>query len=219
VPNPSRAALRSFVLRETRLVEIPDLPGIRLRVAPDAMVVAGRAAALLGQSDPALPYWAFPWSGGLAVARYVADRPDLVAGRRVLDLAAGSGLCGIVAARSGAAAVTAADVDPLSEAAVVVNAHANDVEIAFVRRDLLDTDPPDDVDVIFAGDVCYEETMARRMLTWLEAAARTGIDVLLGDPGRAYLPNGLDQVATYTVRTTREIEESTIKQSRVYLLA
>ncbi|MEO8437116.1 MAG: 50S ribosomal protein L11 methyltransferase [Chloroflexota bacterium] len=212
---PSPARLRSFVRRNTRLVEVPDLPGVRLHLGDDAMTICHLAGLELGQPDPPLPFWAFAWSGGLAVARYLADHPEEVAGLRVLDIASGSGLCAIVAAHAGAESVTAVDIDPLSEAAVTLNARANGVEIGFSRRDLLDVPPPD-CNVILAGDICYEETMAVRMIDWLRSAAAGGSRVLIGDPGRTYLPAGLERVAAYRVWTSREIEDAQVKASSVF---
>ena len=213
--TPSPANLRAFVRRHTRLVPVPDVPGVRLHLADDVMEVLQLAGTELGQSDPALPYWAFAWAGGLAVARYLVDHPDEVAGRRVLDIASGSGLCAIVALRSGAVSAQAVDIDPFSEAAVAVNARANRVRIGFSRQDFLGLPPPP-CDVILAGDVCYEETMARRMLDWLRLETLRGTRVLLGDPGRKYLPPGIERLATYRVRTSREIEEAEIKESGVF---
>jgi predicted nicotinamide N-methyase len=213
--NPSPADLRAFVRRHTRLLPVPDLPGVRLLQADDVMAVMRLAGAELGQPDPPLPFWAFAWAGGLAVARYVFDHPEEVAGRQVIDVASGSGLCAIAALRSGAAEVHAVDIDPLAQAAVALNARANGLRIGFSRRDLLDAPPPA-CDVILAGDVCYEETMAKRMLDWLRLASRLGARVLVGDPGRAYLPPGLDRLATYRVRTSRELENAEVKESAVY---
>jgi predicted nicotinamide N-methyase len=213
--TPSPAHLRAFVRRHTRLVPVPDLPGVRLQLADDVMTVCRLAGRELGQADPALPFWAFAWAGGLAIARYLVDHPDEVAGRRVVDIAAGSGLCAIVAMRSGARSAHAVDVDPLSEAAVALNARANGVRIGFSRQNPLGAPPPP-CDVILAGDVCYEETMASRMLDWLRLAARRGTRVLVGDPGRTYLPPGLERLATYRVRTSRELEDAEIKESGVF---
>ena len=170
---------------------------------------------MLGQADPPLPYWAFPWAGGLAIARYLADHPQEVAGRSVVDIASGSGLCAITAMRSGAAFAVAADIDPFAEAAVALNARANGVRVGFRRLDLLG-EPPPPWDVILAGDVCYEETMAGRMLYWLRLAAQGGTRVLIGDPGRTYLAPGLERLATYRIRTSRELENAEIKESAVY---
>jgi predicted nicotinamide N-methyase len=216
--NPSRANLRAFVRRHTRLQDVPEVPGLRLHLADDVMEVCRLAGVELGQADPPLPYWAFTWAGGLAIARYLVDHPEEVAGRRVVDVASGSGLCAIVAAEAGAADVVAADVDPLAEAAVAINARANRVRIGFRRDDLLDALPPP-CDVILAGDVVYEETMARRMIEWLRAASARGTRVLLGDLGRRYLPPGLARVATYEVRTSLELENEPIKRSHVFTLA
>jgi predicted nicotinamide N-methyase len=217
VTSPSPARLRAFVRRTTRLVDVADSGGIRLHVASDVMVLMRQAGDELGQTDPPIPFWGFPWPGGLAVARYLLERPELVAGRTVLDLASGSGLCGIVAMRCGAAEVRAVDVDPLATAATALNARANGVEVLVSGHDPLDREPPA-VDVILAGDVCYEETMAERMIDWLAIAAGRGSLVLLGDPGRAYLPPGLELLASYDVRTTREIDDAEVRASSVFTL-
>jgi predicted nicotinamide N-methyase len=211
----SPARLRAFVRRHTRLVPVPDVPGVRLQLADDVMTVCRLAGTELGLADPPLPYWAFAWTGGLAIARYLVDHPEEVAGRRVLDIASGSGLCAIVALRLAAASAHAVDIDPFSAAAVSLNARANGVRIGFTRHDLLAAAPPE-CDVILAGDVCYEETMAHRMTGWLRLAARGGTRVLIGDPGRKYLPRDLERVASYQVRTSREIEDAEVKDSAVF---
>jgi predicted nicotinamide N-methyase len=213
--SPSPARLRAFVRNHTRLREVPDVPGLRLHTGDDVMEICRLAGVELGQPDPPLPFWAFPWAGGLAIARHLVDHPGLVAGRDVVDVASGSGLCAIVAARCGAASVLAFDVDPLAEATATLNARANDVHIVVRRADPL-ASPPPDCDVILAGDVCYEETMAARMIGWLRAAANRGADVLLGDPHRRYLPGDLEPLATYRVRTSRELEPSTTTEAAVF---
>lgn len=211
----SPANLRAFVRRHTRLLPVPDLPGVRLQLADDVTVVQRLAGHEVGESDPALPYWAFAWAGGLAIARYIVDHPGEVAGRRVIDVASGSGLCAIVALQSGAVAAHAFDIDPLSEAAIALNGRANGVRIGFSRQDPLGVPPPP-CDVILAGDVFYEETMASHMFDWLRLAARRGTRVLVGDPGRRYLPPGLERLAVYHVRTSREIEDAETKESAVF---
>ena len=218
MPTQSPANLRAFVRRHTRLTPVPGLPGVRLQLADDVMLVMKLAGAELGQPDPALPFWAFAWAGGLAVSQYLVDHPEEVAGRRVLDVASGSGLCAVVAMRLGAASVHAVDIDPFSQAAVALNARANGVRVGFSRQDLLGAPPPP-CDVILAGDVCYEEIMAGRMLEWLRLAAQSGTRVLLGDPGRTYLPRGLERLAAYRVRTSRELEDAEIKESAVFTFA
>ena len=217
MPTASPANLKAFVRRHTRLVEVPDVPGMRIHAADDVTRVWHATGRELALADPPLPYWAFTWSGGLAIVRYLIDHPDTVANRSVLDLGAGSGICGIVAARLGATSVQAADVDPLARAAIAVNARANDVRIGVSRTDVLDSEPPD-VDVVLAGDVCYEETMGGRMISWIRRAATAGSRVLIGDPGRTYFPSGLERLASYRVRTSREIEEAVEKTAAVYAI-
>jgi predicted nicotinamide N-methyase len=217
VVTGSSARARSFVRRHTVLRPVPDLPGLRLHQTADVTTLWRVTAEALGSADPPLPYWAFAWSGGLALARYLEDHPDEVAGRAVVDIASGSGLCAIVAARTGASSVLAIDVDPFAAAAIELNATANGVRIAVRATDVLGDEPPD-WDVLLAGDVWYEEPMAARMLPWLRRAAQRGIRVLVGDPGRAYLPPGLEPLATYRVRTSPEIEEAESKASTVYVL-
>jgi predicted nicotinamide N-methyase len=212
------ASRRAFVLRHTSLRPVPGLDGVRLQLA-DEILPLWRAVQLeTDDDDAAMPYWAFAWSGGLAIARYLREHPEAVAGRRVLDLASGSGLCAIVAAQAGAAAVTGADIDPFALEAIAINARSNRVRVSTVRRDLLDGDPPD-VDVILAGDVAYEAGFAERVFAWLRRARERGTDVLVGDPGRRYLPaDGLVELASYEVRTTTEVEDLERKRGWVYAL-
>jgi predicted nicotinamide N-methyase len=215
----SPANLRAFVRRQTKLVSVPDLPGIRLHLAEDVATVWREAGLAVGDADPGLPYWAFAWAGGLALGRYLFDHPEEVRGRHVLDVASGSGLCAIAAIRAGAVTAHALDVDPLSEAAVAVNARANDVRVGFSRVDASTLASSPSADVILAGDIVYEETMAGRLVGWLHEAARHGTRVLIGDPGRRYLPPGLVRVATYRVRTSREIESAESRESSVFTFA
>ena len=213
------ASARAFVLRNTRLRPVPGLDGIRLHLADEVFPLWHAVQVATGDPDAALPYWAFAWGGGLALARYMADHHEAVAGRRVFDLASGSGLCAIAALRAGATSVTGADIDPFATAAIALNARANGVRAAVVRRDVLDEEPPE-VDVILAGDVCYEAGLAGRVIPWLRRAHDRGIDVLLGDPGRRYLPTDeLVELAGYDVRTTTELEDLERKRGWVYGLA
>lgn len=211
---PPDGALRAFIQRHTRLVDVPDA-GIRLHVGDDVMALCRATGELLANSDPPLPFWAFPWIGGLALARHLREHPDEVTGRRVLDVGAGSGLCSIVAMRLGAASASAIDTDPLAAAAARLNARANGVRIDIVDRDVLD-DPPPPADLVLAGDVAYEETMAARIGRWLDAAAVRGARVLLGDPGRTYLRTTLRPIASYDVAASRELEDRDRKRVTVY---
>ena len=207
---------RAFVLRHTRLRPVPALEEIRLHLADEVLPLWHAVQLATDDPDAALPYWAFAWGGGLAIARYLRDHPEAVAGRRVLDFASGSGLCAVAALKAGAASAAGVDIDPFSAAAISLNARANGVRATVIQRDILDEEVPD-VDVILAGDVCYEVGLAERAVTWLERARATGVDVLLGDPGRRYLPtDDLVQLAEYEVRTTTELEDLDRKTGWVY---
>ncbi|TMG23796.1 MAG: methyltransferase [Chloroflexi bacterium] len=209
---------RAFVLRHTRLRLVPGLEEIRLHLA-DAVLPLWHAVQIeTADPDAPLPFWAFAWAGGLAIGRYLREHPEAVAGRRVFDLASGSGLCAIAAMHAGASVVTGADIDRFAAAATALNARANGRRVAFARRDVLDEEVPD-VDVVLAGDCWYEGQLAERVLPWLKRARAQGIDVLVGDPGRRYLPTEeLSELASFEVRTTTELEDLDHKQGRVYAL-
>jgi len=209
---------RAFVLRHTRLQGVPGLAELRLHLSDDVFALWRAVADETDDRDPPIPFWAFAWGGGLAIAHYLHDHPERVAGRRVLDIASGSGLCAIAAGRAGAAAVTAADIDPFAAAATMLNARACGQRIDVLQADLLDDDPPD-VDVILAGDCWYEEGFGRRATAWLQAAQGQGIDVLIGDPGRRYLdPDAVREIASYEVRTTTDLEDMDKTRAWVYEL-
>jgi predicted nicotinamide N-methyase len=200
-----------------RLVTAPLVPEVRLHLAEDSVVLGARLEAEVGGVLP--PFWADAWAGGLAVARYVLDHPDVVAGLRVLDVASGSGLVAIAGALAGAAAVTANDIDPYALAAITLNAQANDVVVEAKCGDLLDGDG-DGAEVVLAGDVFYSESMAERMLSFLQRAATRGARVLVGDPGRAYLPDDwLKVVASYQVSMVGAPEDAQIRQAHVLELS
>jgi predicted nicotinamide N-methyase len=212
---PSR---RAFILRHTRLRPVPGIEEIRLHLADEVLPLWHAVQVETGDPDATLPYWAFAWAGGLAIARYLRENPQTVAGLRVFDLGAGSGLCAIAALRAGASEATSADIDEIALDAVRLNARANGRRVAVVRRDVLDEDPPD-VDVILAGDCWYEAGLAERVQPWLRRAHDQGIHVLTGDPGRRYLPtNELLERAAYDVRTTTELEDLALKKGHVYTL-
>ena len=209
---------RAFVLRHTQLRPVPGLAGIRLHLVDDVLALWHAVQIEQDDPDPALPFWAIAWAGGLAIARYLREHPEVVAGRRVFDLASGSGLCAIAAAGAGAADVTGADIDPYAAAAIGLNARANDRRVTVLQCDVLDLVTPD-VDVILVGDSCYDATLAARLLPWLQRARSSGVDVLLGDPGRRYLPlDALVELAAYDVRTTSELDDLALRQGHVYAL-
>jgi predicted nicotinamide N-methyase len=212
------ASSRAFVLRQTRLRPTPGLEEVRLHLADEVLPLWHAVQVATGDPDADLPYWAFAWGGGLAIGRYLREHPEAVAGRRVFDLASGSGLCVIAAMRAGAAEATAADIDPLATAAIRLNARANGCRVTVVCRDVLDEEPPE-VDVILAGDWAYEARLAERVLPWLRRARDRRIDILAGDPGRRYLPaDELVELASYDVRTTTELEDLELTQARVFTL-
>jgi predicted nicotinamide N-methyase len=212
------ASRRAFILRHTRLRPVPGIEEIRLHLADEVLPLWHAVQVETGDPDAPLPFWAFAWAGGLAIARYLREHPETVAGLRVFDVGAGSGLCAIAALRAGASEATSADIDEIAIAAVQLNARANGRRIAVVRRDVLDEDPPD-VDVILAGDCWYDAALAERVQLWLRRAHDQGIHVVIGDPGRRYLPTDeLVERAAYDVRTTTELEDLALKKGRVYVL-
>ena len=214
---------RAFVRAHTRLTRVPYVPELRLHLAGGATGETGEMAGEMAdevyglwERAGRLPFWAFAWAGGLALARHVLDHPCLVRDRTVLDLASGSGLVAIAAALAGASAVTAAEVDPLAAAAIALNAAANQAAVGVTLCDLLDGDGGE-AEVVLAGDVFYEEPLARRVLPFLRRARARGARVLVGDPGRAYLPRGrFTAVACQTVPTSRCLEDAEVKQVTIW---
>ena len=208
----------AFITANTRLQPVPHAPEISLWLADEVTPIWRLTEEELGEMGLPPPFWAFAWAGGQALARYLLDHPHEVAGKRVLDFAAGSGLVGIAAMKAGGASVLCADIDPFCEAAVRANASANGVRLDFTDSNLLDGEPPA-VDVICAGDIFYERPMTEAVLAWLGRARARGTRVLIGDPGRTYFPrSGLDFLAEYRVPTTRELEDQEIKRSSVWAM-
>ena len=199
----------------TSWAAVPFVPEIRLLTAAEPFGLWD-----LTERD-APPFWAFPWAGGQALARYVLDHPEIVRGRRVLDAASGSGLVAIAAARAGAAGVTACDVDPNAVAAIGINARANDAAAVTARvldLDLAGDDPPG-AQVVLAADVFYQRELAGVALRFLRRAAASGADVLVADPGRAFLPvSALTPLAGYEVPVLTVLEDKPVKTVTVYRL-
>ncbi len=205
----------AFIRAETRLHPVPHAPEILLHVADEATALWARTEEELGAVGLPPPFWAFAWAGGQALARYVLDRPETVRGRTVLDFASGSGLVAIAAARAGAGRVEASDIDAFAVAAIRLNAGANGVAVEPVAEDLIGADRG--WDTVLAGDICYERDLAARVVAWLEGLARRGARVLVGDPGRSYLPRErLEALATYEVPVTRTLEDADIKRTSVW---
>jgi predicted nicotinamide N-methyase len=207
--SPWLIAMAEFVLAETIPTVLPHVPEITLRLALESVPLwdkIERNRDLRGGP----PYWGFAWAAGLALARHVIDHPDLVAGRRVLDLASGSGLIAIAAAKSGAAQVIANDVDPLAVVAISLNADANGVAVEVSGADLLPPDSgfdPASLDVVLVGDVFYDHDLAGRAVAFLERCRAAGCLVLIGDPGRADLPIArLSKISDQSVPVTRNCQ-------------
>lgn len=205
----------SFIRANTSLLVPPHVPEIRLHLASEAHELWLKTEEELEAIGLPPPFWAFAWAGGQGLARYVLDHPETVARKRVLDFASGSGLVGIAAHKSGAAKVTAADIDPWSQTAVRLNAAANSVLLDFNGADLIGLNV--DADVVLAGDVFYDKSFAGALVPWFETLAAEGKDVLVGDPGRAYLPKDrLKFCAVYEVPVTRALEDREVKKTTVW---
>lgn len=203
-----------FIRERTAPAPVPLAPELSLFQATELTPLWHATASELHGWDDS-PFWAFPWAGGQALARHVLDHPALVAGRRVVDFAAGSGLVAIAALRAGAAEAVAVDVDPFCRSAVALNAALNGVVVAFRAEDPLAAPLPD-CDVVLAGDVFYERALAAHAVAWFRALAARGTLVLAGDAGRAYAPaGGFVELAAYDVPTTVEIEDAPVRRARV----
>jgi len=214
------AGWAAFIASATRLQAPPRVPELRLHLADEMTRIWELTEAELGAQGVDPPFWAFAWAGGQAVARHLLDTPAEVEGRTVLDLATGSGLVALAALLAGARHATAVDLDPVAAAAARLNAAANGLaDRLTVTVDDLTTGAPPTVDVVLAGDVCYDRDMTAAVLPWLRRARAAGTRVLLGDPGRAYLPSqGLRRVAEYDVPTTADLEGREVCPSAVYEL-
>jgi predicted nicotinamide N-methyase len=213
--TPSEA--EAFIRANTSLSAPPHVPEIRLHLAGEAHDLWHRTEEELEEIGLQPPFWAFAWAGGQGLARHVLDHPGIVRGLRVFDFASGSGLLAIAACKAGAAHVLAADIDPFAEAACRLNMAANGAAFEFTAEDLIGSDVP--CDVLLAGDVFYDRALAERILPWFRALAERGTAVLVGDPGRAYLPkDGLTRLATYSVPVTRALEDAEVKRTTVWRL-
>jgi predicted nicotinamide N-methyase len=205
---------QDFIRANTVVAAPPLVPEIALHLAAEMVPLWSRTEEELSAIGMPPPYWAFAWAGGQALARYVLDNPEIVRGKRVLDVGAGSGLVALAAANAGAARVLADYIDSFACAAIALNAKLNGADIAVTSQDVIGTQG--DWEAILVGDLFYERPLAERLLSWLAAA---GVPVLLGDPGRSYFPiRHVERLALYQVRTTRELEDREIRETGVYRL-
>jgi predicted nicotinamide N-methyase len=208
----------SFIQAQTEILPPPLVPEVKLHLAHESVPLWQRTEEELGEMGLAPPFWAFAWAGGQALARYILDNAEIVRGKAVIDLASGSGLVGIAAMKAGAASVLAADIDPFSAAAIALNAKLNNVELAVTTDDLLSVPLPE-ANVLLIGDLFYEQGLAARVLAFAQAAKAKGMTVLIGDPGRSYLPKDkLEKCAEYSVPVSRDLEDAEIKRSAVWQL-
>ena len=216
--QPGPIALE-IIRAHTTLSSVPLVPEIRLHQASEPIGLWQRTELAVGRTGLDPPFWAFAWPGGQALARYLLDRPDVARGRHVIDLASGSGLVAIAAAKAGAAAVTAYDIDPLAVAAISINARANGVTISAACADVLDEDGPPsaETDLVLVADAFYQRDLAGRLMRFLEQGHTRGTGFLVGDFGRAFLPrHRLRPLATYDVPGLGELEDSDIKRTTIW---
>ena len=211
----------AFIRAWTTLAPPPLVPEIVVATASDATDLWQATEETLAAIGLPPPFWAFPWAGGQAIARWMLDRGDQVAGRTVLDLGAGGGLVAIAAAKAGAARSIAVDIDPFAETAQSLNATANGVAVERVQADIIGTPagtgPLAGVQVLTAGDVCYESALSGRIIAWLRGLAAEGVTVLLGDPGRQFAPtDGLMPLAQYDVPTPLALEDRPVRTTGVW---
>ncbi len=211
------ADIPAFIRENTRVLAPSHVPELQLHLADDAVALWQLTEEQLGELGLPPPFWAFAWAGGQALARYVLDHAGIVAGKRVLDVASGSGLVAIAAMKAGAASALAVDIDAFAAHAALLNAELN-----AVRVETSDADPigkPTLADVVLVGDLFYDRDLAPRVLAWLIAQQGEGKTVLIGDPGRTYLPRDkLEQIAAYDIPVTRALEDAEVKRAAVWRL-
>ncbi len=213
--NPS-FAFASFVAHEFPVSSPPPCPEIQLHLGNDLAQSWAATESHVGRPGLPPPYWSVAWPGGLALARLLLDHPDLVRGRRVLDLGSGSGLCAIAAAISGAASVVAVDIDPVACMAVEINAGRNSVAVEVVCADLIGSEAAR-WDVVLGADLWYERFLAQRVNAWLRELSTAGVEVLVGDLGRAYLPRaGLVQLGSCEVTSSQGVEREAVSRAFAY---
>ena len=214
--SPDRA--RRFIEANTAVASPPHVPELRLHLADDAHALWHSTEEELAAMGLPPPFWAFAWAGGQGLARYILDNRAEVAGRRIVDFASGSGLVAIAAMKAGAAHATAVDIDPFAEAAIGLNSRLNDVAVQSLSRQIVGTSL--ETDCLLAGDVFYDKGFAEAIIPWFDTLLRQDVDVLVGDPGRAYLPRDrLRHLATYRVPVTRALEDAEVKRVDIYRYA
>ena len=207
-----------FIATQTRLTSSPLVPEIQLHQASEDLPIWKMNEEELADHGIPAPFWAFAWAGGQALARYLLDKPEYVQGKRILDFGAGSGIIAISALKAGATSALAADIDPFATSACYLNAKANNVEVIATTDNLIGS-PNAGWDLVLVGDMCYEQPLAGQIEDWLRGLVAQGTDVLIGDPGRTYLPkSGMEKQATYRVQTSRALEDLDVGSTKVWKL-
>lgn len=207
-----------FIVTQTRLTSSPLVPEIQLHQASEDLPIWEMSEEELADHGIPSPFWAFAWAGGQAIARYLLDKPEYAQGKRILDFGAGSGIIAISALKAGAASALAADIDPFATSACYLNAKANNVELIATTDNLIGS-PNAGWDLVLVGDMCYEQPLAGQIEDWLRGLVAQGTDVLIGDPGRTYLPkSGMEKQATYRVQTSRALEDLDVGSTKVWKL-
>lgn len=214
----SQTDLKQLILDNTRLDAPRLLPEVMLYMAVDDLPLWRMGEEELKEHGLGTPFWAFAWAGGQALSRFILENPETVRGKRVLDFGAGSGMVGIAAMKAGAKEVVATDIDPVAELVMGMNAAANEVELTISTEDVVGRDGSD-WDILLVGDVCYDKETADAVLPWIRQLAANGKDVLIGDPGRFYLPKmGLRRIAKYHAPTTSLMEDSDLRNAQVWTI-
>lgn len=212
----NRQEARAFIRANTALHEPPLVPEVRLHLATEVVPIWQMTEEELEKTGLPPPFWAFAWAGGQALARHILDHPETVRGKRVLDFGSGSGLIAIAAMKAGAISALAADIDLFAAAAIELNAEVNNSSLLVETEDIVGV-PNQGWDVILVGDMCYERPLAERIENWVHDLVADGAQALIGDPGRTYLPkSGLEKLISYAVKTTRELEDTDVRNTSVW---
>ncbi|MET0183341.1 MAG: methyltransferase [Caulobacterales bacterium] len=211
------ADIPEFIRENTRISAPSHVPELRLHLADDAVALWEMTEEELGRIGLPPPFWAFAWAGGQALARHILDHPEIVRGKNVMDVASGSGLVSIAAMKAGAQKAIAIDIDPFCAPAALMNAALNDVSVSTSDQDPIGK--PTGCDLILVGDLFYDRDIATPLLAWLHELSAQGKTILIGDPGRTYLPKDkLEKLAEYVIPTPRTLEDSEVKRTGVWRL-
>ncbi len=205
-----------FIRTQTEIAPAGIVPEIKLHLATEVTPLWQLTEERLREGDLPPPFWAFAWPGGQGMARYILDNPDLVRGKRIVDFGAGSGIAAIAAMQAGAKSALAVDIDTLALTSITLNAELNNVKVDIAEG--LDLEKPyTKADIIFAGDICYQQSMSTKLTRWLYLCIAKGVVAYIADPGRAYVPHdGLTKLTSYDVPTSRDLEDQDMRVVSVW---